>query len=182
MNNVMTAAKRTIFAAVGAPVVVKDRVLEFGTKMVSTAKDQFTAAADEGERMATTVRKNAVVEEISSRIDLDDIQDRVDKLRDQLEDALANWREGFRPETEAKTAPVKTETAKVTSKPAARKPAARKPAAAKTAAPKTAAAKSSTAKKAPAKKAPAKATTRKPAAKTTAAKSGTAKKTTSTKS
>ncbi len=136
MTDVKEAAQQTLYAAVGTPVLVKDRIVEFGTKMVGVAKDQFKAAAQEGEQIASNVRKSTVVEEISSRIDLEDLQGRVDKLRDQLEEALANWRESFRPEAEKeqpKPAAVKAE------KPAAKKPAAkatttRKPAAKKPAA------------------------------------------------
>ena len=150
-------AKKAFYAMVGAPVVAQKRLTDASGKMVDGAKREFDKWAKEGEKVATEVRKNDVVEEISSRMDVDQIQGQVEKLRDQLETALTNWRENFRPES--KSAPA--------AKPAAKKAPATKATAKKAPAKKPAT--KATAKKAPAKKAPAtKATAKKAPAKTAA--------------
>ena len=148
------SAQKTLYAMVGAPVVVRRRLSDVSTKVVDNAKREFNQWAKEGEKVAKDVRSSDVVEEISARVDVDQIQGQVERLRDQLEGALTNWKDNFRPETAA--APKAT-----TKKAPARKPAAKKAPAAK-----------ATAKKATAKKAPA----RKPAAKKTPAAKATAKK------
>lgn len=127
--------KKTAFAAVGAPVVVGRKVKGFSTKVVEEAQAQFDTYATEGEKMAKQLKKRNVVEELEQRISIDKVQDRVERLRDQLETTLSNWRDSFAPA--AKPASVK--------KPAAKAPA-KKPAA------------KTTAKKTPAKKTPVKAT------------------------
>lgn len=177
-------AKSVLYAAVGAPVVavrkVTDQVAELKGK-VSKETTGYTEIATkaidewavEGEKVVSRIGDGKVVEEISQKVDLDQAKEQVSKLRDQLEDMLATWRQSFRPEaTETKA----TEPAK---KPAAKKPAAKKPAT-KASASKATASKASTAKKPASKTSAAK----KPAAKTSAAKttkSSTATKTSSAK-
>ncbi len=160
-------ATKTVYAAIGAPVVAtravkeyRDRVAEYSGKIVDKAERQFDSMADEGEKIAKKLQGGQVVEEIQHRVDLEKVQDRVEKLRDQLEGALQSWRESFA-HPEAKPPAKKVEVEAAEAKPAAKKTtAARKPAAKKPAA-KTAAAKktTTTAKKTT--------TTRKPAAKKT---------------
>ncbi len=161
-------AKKVMYATVGAPVLAGRKVAELSRSMATTARKEYEAAADEGQELTKQVRKSNVVEELSSRLDLDEFQGRVDKLRDQLEDVLANWREQFRPETR-KAAVRKTETAKVTTAVTTAKPQATtvKKTTVKKTATKAPAAKKTTAK-APAAK---KATTKAPAAKKTSTKS-----------
>ncbi len=142
-------AKKTAYAAVGAPVVVTRKVKEFSSKMMSDAQHQIDEYAAEGEKVTKQLKDRNVVEELEHRMNIDKVQDRVEQLRDQLENTLNNWRESFAPEAEKAPA----------AKPAAKKPAA-KPAA----------------KKPAAKKAPAKAAAKKPATKA-AAKKPAAKKT-----
>ena len=186
-------AKNVLYAAVGAPVVaarkVSDSVGTLRTKINEEAGDYTKVAtktvddwAKEGEKLVSRVADNEKVEELASRVDLDQAKEQVGKLRTQLEDMLDTWRSSFRPEksvtkvevTEAtkpaaKEPAAKSSTAKpaaksttvkatTTKKPAAKKPAAKKPVA-----------KTSTAKK------PAAKTAAKPAAKQPAAKSSTAK-------
>jgi polyhydroxyalkanoate synthesis regulator phasin len=153
-------AKKMLFAGIGVPVVatkkvreLTDKATEYGTKKMGEARDQYDEFAKEGEKATKDLRSGAMVEELQERLDLDNIQTQVEKLRDQLESALVNWRESFTPAAEA----AKPVTAEVKA-PAAKKAPARKAPAAK---------------KAPAKKAPAK----RPAAKATA-KKAPAKKTT----
>jgi hypothetical protein len=134
-------ATKTAYAAVGAPIVVSRKVMDFGSKMMSDAQGLIDQYASEGKKATKQLRERNVVEEIEHRMNIDKVQDRVEQLRDQLENTLANWRESFAPEE-----PIK----KPAAKPAAKKPAAKK-APAKKAPAKPAA------KKAPAKKTPAKA-------------------------
>ncbi len=177
----MIETKKAFYAAVGAPLVtvkragealkelsdkLTDRVGDMGDKLTEDARKEFELWADEGEKLMAKLSEQKVVEDISARVDLDEIQERVGKLRDQLEDILSSWRESFAPHEEVEKPKVEVEE-----KPAAKKPAA-----------KTTAAKKPAAKTAPAKKPAAKTTAaKKPAAKTTAAKKPAAKATTASK-
>ena len=148
-------ATKAFYAAVGAPMVATRRMGEFGERLVDGARKEYATWAKEGEKVGKRIRKSDMVEELSSRLDLDHIQGRVDRVRDQLDDVLTNWRDSFRPETGK---PATKPASKPAAKPAAKKPEA-KPAAKKPAA-----------KKAPATKATAKKTAaKKPAAKKTTA-------------
>ena len=154
------SVQKTAYAVVGAPAVTTKRFMDYGSKLSDTARKEFEAWVEEGEKLTSQVRDRATIEDLRERVDFDQLQDRVEKLRDQLEDVLVNWRESFMPEP-AKEAEEKAPAAK---KAPAKKPAAKKPAAKKApAAAKKAPAKKPAAKKAPTatKKAPAK----KPAAK-----------------
>ena len=152
--------KSVLYAAVGAPVVVarkvgdkvntiRDRVGEEKATRSKAAGAAFEGWAAEGEKVITRVSEGKVVEEISSKVDLDQAKEQVSKLRDQLEDMLATWRTSFRPEKADEKANVKeSEKAPSTKKPAVKKPTASKTAskpAANTSAAKTT--KSSTAAK-----------------------------------
>ena len=154
--------KSVLYAAVGAPVVaarkvsdqmsaLRDKVSKETANYTEVAEKTIDGWAVEGEKVVSGIREGKVVEEITQKVDLDQAKEQVSKLRDQLEDMLATWRQSFRPE---KTVPA----AKPEVKPAsAAKPAAKKPAA-KTSAAKTT--KSSTAAKtSPAKSTAAKAET-----------------------
>jgi polyhydroxyalkanoate synthesis regulator phasin len=152
-------AAKAFYAAVGAPVVygrkVKEygeKLVEYGDKMTDQAQSAFDDFAKEGEKVTKQFRDGNVVEEFQSRVDLDKVQDRVEKLRDQLETALQNWRESFTPGDKPEVIPVEAAPKKA---PVAKKaPAKKAPAATK----KAPAKKAPTAtKKAPAKKAPVKA-------------------------
>ena len=133
-------SQRVFYAMVGAPVVVARQLVDVGARVGETAGREYETWAKEGERVTRNVRKSEMVEELSNRVDMDQIQDQVEKLRDQIENALSSWREGFRPEKSggatAKKVPVKKATTKRA--PARKAPARKAPA-----------------RKAPAKKAPA---------------------------
>jgi hypothetical protein len=140
-------AKSVLYAAVGAPVIVarkvsdqvstlKGRFSEEKASYTETANKTLDEWAAEGEKVVSGIREGKVVEEISHKVDLDQAKEQVGKLRDQLEDMLATWRQSFRPE-EADEAKDEKAEKPVTSKPAT-KTTASKPAA-KTTAGKTAA-------------------------------------------
>ncbi len=167
-------ARKTFYATIGVPVMagraiksVADGVTTRAANLGKAARNRFDELSTEGEKATKQLRDADVVEEIQSRVDLEKVHDRVEKMRDQLEGALDTWRDSFAP----------------AAKPAAAKPAAVKKAPAKTTAAKKAPAKTTAAKKAPAKttaakKAPAKTTAAKKApAKATAAKKAPAKAT-----
>ncbi|MFZ0627210.1 MAG: hypothetical protein WAN34_12005 [Acidimicrobiia bacterium] len=152
--------KDVLYAAVGAPVVaarkvgvkVKDlrsKIAEETSGYSQAAEKAINGWAVEGEKVVGKISDGKVVDEITSKVDLDQAKEQVTKLRDQLEDMLATWRSSFRPER-SESQPVVEVTAP---KPAAKKPAAKKPATKKPAT-KTSAAKatgSTAAKKSPAK-------------------------------
>ena len=194
--------KKYLYAAVGAQVAVAksaqtkleelmSKLNENATSASSDVKGRIDVWAGEGEKFLSQVTDAKAIDEITSKVDFDQMQTQVHKLRDQLEDIVSTWRANFRPESKpAETVKVSdsesvsttaTATEKPATKPAAKKPAAKatasKSTAAKTTAAKTTAAKTTatktTATKKPAAKKPA---AKKPAAKTTAAKKPAAQK------
>lgn len=165
-------AKNVLYAAVGAPVVaarkvtdrvsdLKGRVSKETTSYTEAANKAIDGWANEGEKVVAEIRDGKVVEEISHKVDLDQAKEQVSKLRDQLEDMLATWRQSFRPEEHSETAPADKTAAETTTK--------------------TSAAKSSTAKQPAAKKPAAKSTTSKPAAKSKTSAAKTTKSSTAAK-
>jgi hypothetical protein len=163
-------AKSVLYAAVGAPVVaarkvtdqvngLKGRVSKETSNYTEVANKAIDGWATEGEKVVSRISEGKVVEEISSKVDLDQAKEQVGKLRDQLEDMLATWRTSFRPEKPGPADKSSADEKPAAKSTAAKKPAAKKPAA-KTSAAKTAstkggssstAAKTSTAKSTPAK-------------------------------
>jgi hypothetical protein len=170
-------AKNVMYAAVGAPVMAArkagEQVSNLKTKWdeeradyAKTAEKRINTWAAEGEKVVAKISDGKVVEEISSKVDLDQAKEQVTKLRDQLEDMLATWRTSFRPGDKPL---VKTQVDEAIKKaPAAKKAPAK-------AAPKTAA--KPAAKKAPAKAATTKASTAKATPSSTAAKTSSTKTT-----
>jgi hypothetical protein len=125
--------KSVLYAVVGAPVVAARKVGEKAgdvrIKLSENASGYGQAAekaidkwAVEGEKVVGRISDGKVVEEISAKVDLEKGKEQVGKLRDQLEDMLATWRNSFRPE---KSAEGPTETAKAPAKKPAAKPAAK---------------------------------------------------------
>jgi hypothetical protein len=192
--------KNVLYAAVGAPVVAARKVAEAVTEIRSsfnkeadtlgkTANKRVAVWANEGEKLVNKITDAKMVDELTSKVDFDQVSTQVSKLRDQLEDMLATWRASFRPEklptvkVEASAAGLTVETKKTVAKKPAQKRAGKK-AASKKAVAKKAPAK---AKKSPAKgratakvtsKAPSatKASARKASSRTTSSRASTAKK------
>ena len=131
MGDLADTGKKAAYAVVGAPVVAGRRIADWSNRMGKSAQKQFEAWVAEGEKISEQLRDGTVVEEIKDRVDFENLQGRVEKLRDQLEDVLANWRENFRPEEDEKA---EAKPKVVAKKPAAKKPAAKKPVAKKPAA------------------------------------------------
>jgi hypothetical protein len=127
--------KNVLYAAVGAPVVaarkvgvkagdLRSKLSEGATEYSQVAEKAIDSWAVEGEKVVGRITDGKVVEEISSKVDLDQAKEQVSKLRDQLEDMLATWRTSFRPEKAsgkdtAKEAPAKKPATKATSTPKA---------------------------------------------------------------
>ena len=189
--------KKYLYAAVGAQVAAAKSAQTKLEELMSKLNDNADSAssdvkgridiwADEGEKFLSQVTDTKAIDEITSKVDFDQMSTQVHKLRDQLEDIVSTWRANFRPESKMAVtvtvsdaepvAPTTSKSAEATvtapaTKPAAKKTATKKPAA-KTAAAKTTAAKKPAAKSTAAKKPAAK----KPAAKSTTTKATTAKK------
>ena len=144
--------KNVLYAVVGAPVFaarkvgvkagdLRSKLSEGATEYGHVAEKAIDGWAVEGEKVVGRITDGKVVEEISSKVDLDQAKEQVSKLRDQLEDMLATWRTSFRPEKAAdKEAPAKAPA----KKPAAKAATTPKASAAKTT--KSTAAKTSSAK------------------------------------
>lgn len=124
--------KNVLYAAVGAPVVaarkvgskagdLRSKLSEGATEYTQVAEKAIDKWAVEGEKVVGRITDGKVVEEISSKVDLDQAKEQVSKLRDQLEDMLATWRTSFRPEKAADkdAAPAKAPAKKPAAKPAA---------------------------------------------------------------
>ena len=129
-------AKRTFYAGIGAPVVAGRMAKDYaewlaarGSKYSKKAQEQFEELSKEGQKVTKQLRDADVVEELQSRVDFDKVQDRVEKMRDQLEGALESWRESFTPAAKpaAATKPVAAKKAPA-SKPAAKTTAKKAPA------------------------------------------------------
>jgi len=172
---------KALYAAVGAPVVAGRRVRVYGTKLagyrgkvVDGFNAQYTVWAEEGEDVTKQIQDRNVVGDIQEKVDLEQLQDRVGKLREQLEHTMVQWRESFTPATKpADPKPaVKPEAAAPEKKPAAKKPVAKKTTKAASATKSTA---TTAAKKTTAKATASKATT----SKATTSKATTSKATTS---
>ncbi len=174
---IVDTTKKVLYAAVGVPVVTARKLSERVNEMSEKLTKDYDVWAKEGEKVVTKVTDRTMVEDfvedIGAKMDFDQIQEQVGKLREQLDDMLSNWRSSFRPVGE-KEAPAKATTA-------AKKPVAKATTAAKKPVAKTTAAKKPVAKTTAAKKPVAKTTAaKKPVAKTTAAKKPVAKKATTT--
>lgn len=199
-------AKSVLYAAVGAPVVAARRVAEAVSELRSTLNKEADTLgkttnkrvaewADEGEKLVSRITDAKMVDELTSKVDFDQVSTQVSKLRDQLEDMLATWKASFRPDRlptvtaqaspagvklEAKTAAARKSPAK---KSAARKSPAKKSPATKSPAKKSAAKKAvakTSARKAVAKKAPAKSSAKKAPARKASSSATAAKKANST--
>jgi hypothetical protein len=191
-------SKNVLYAAVGAPVVAARRVAEAVAELRSTlnkeadtlgktANRRVALWADEGERLVNRITDAKMVDELTSKVDFDQVSNQVSKLRDQLEEMLTTWRASFRPErmptvtVEASPQALKVEAKTQATKPASRKAQGPKSPSQKTVAKKVpdrarkAASKSQTAAKAAAKAPSAKkGSARKTAASTTAKKTAAA--------
>ena len=112
-NPLVEGARKAAFAVVGAPVIATRRLGSLTGKWRQGARVEFEKWVAEGERLTTDLRQGKLVEDIKEKVDFDQLQGRVEKLRDQLEEVLANWRASFKPEkadaaVEPKTAAKKT--------------------------------------------------------------------------
>ncbi len=140
-----TDGRKAAYALIGAPVWAAKRLAGLTSDLGDISRREMQEWIKEGERITKRLSDKKVVEELSERVDLEQIQDQVERLRDQLESVLGSWRASFRPDKPAakkpaarKPAAKKPATRKpATKKPAAKKPAARKPAATKPVAKKT---------------------------------------------
>jgi hypothetical protein len=136
VDDLTDTSKKAAFAVMGAPVVAGRRIADYAGRVGKTLQQEFETWVAEGERLSGEVREGKMVSDLKERVDLDQLQGRVEKLKDQLEDVLTNWRETFKPGQAKKEA----DEAKAKKKPAA-KSGAKKPAAKKPSTPKAAAAK-----------------------------------------
>lgn len=126
VEDLTDGSKKAAYAMVGAPVVAGKRVADVAGKGWKTLRKEFEAWVAEGERLSGEVRDGKVATEIKERVDFDQLQGRVEKLKDQLEDVLTNWRESFKPGEEETPKATKKPAAKSTSKEATPKKAAAK--------------------------------------------------------
>ncbi len=153
-------AAKALYAVLGAPVVTGRKMRELGRRFATetaAAVDEWAAA---GEDVAQRLADRKVVEQVQTKVDVEQLQAQVERLRDQLEHVLVSWRENFAPAARGVVRRVPVEKAEP--EPTAEAPTGTKaeaPAAKKTTGKATA--KKATAKKTTAKKTTAKARTAK---------------------
>ena len=98
----MDGTKTALYAAVGAPVVatrkVTDALTELRTKFAGDFRKEYGTWATEGEKVVGRIADQKLVEDFTSRVDVDNISEQVGRLRGQLEDLVATWRQNFNPE------------------------------------------------------------------------------------
>ena len=126
------SASKALYAAIGAPVVTGRKIKDLGSRLASDYASTVDEWADAGRRLTGQVKESKVVEQVQNRVDVEQLQVQVEKLRDQLESVLSNWREQFVPAT--KSAPpepvrVEDEPAEAATGEPAVKSATKKPAA-----------------------------------------------------
>jgi gas vesicle protein len=117
MDDFTDSGRKAAYAVMGAPVIAGRRIADYAGKVGSRLQKELDAWITEGERLAGELREGKVVTEIKERVDIDQLQGRVEKLKDQLEDVLTNWRDTFKPGEK---------DAVEDTKPEAKKPAAKK--------------------------------------------------------
>lgn len=123
-NKPSNSGRRAVYALIGAPVWTAKRIAEMTGEFSEVARRELDVWVKQGEQIAKRINDRNLIEELSSKVDMDQIQGQVERLRDQLEGVISNWRTSFRPEKSQ--APARRQPA---STPSAKRPAARKPAA-----------------------------------------------------
>ena len=113
------SARKAAYALVGAPVLAGRKLAEAARWATGTARKEFDTCAEEGERVTSRLRERGTVDDIKERVDFSQFQDRVGRLRDQLEDVLAQWRESFTARHPDGTGEPEAEPAEEVSEPAA---------------------------------------------------------------
>jgi len=91
--------RKAAYAFVGAPVMAGRRISTVVHRLTGTARREYDTCAEEGRRITGRWRERPSVEDLKERADLGHLQDRVGRLRDHLEEVLAQWRESFTPGT-----------------------------------------------------------------------------------
>jgi hypothetical protein len=101
--------KKVLYATVGAPVLTAKRVNEKFGEITTKLRDrnlgedlrkEFDAWAAEGEKLVDRLGDQPVVEEWGTKLEDIKVAEGVSKLREQLDDMIANWRKIFRPNSE----------------------------------------------------------------------------------
>jgi hypothetical protein len=139
-------------AAVEAIKLLMEQAMTFTDRGFEKVSDVQVGQKNVGERVQATV------DSVEEKIDVDQLQDQVAKLREQMEHVLISWKDSFRPSSTVTevVAEEKVPAKKAVTKQApAKKATVKRTTTKKTAPKKTSTAKKATAKKATAKKAPA---------------------------
>lgn len=114
VNTDRISPRTLVLAAVGAPFAarraVRERLRATGLRLRSTVvgvadetERRIEALAEEGERVVSAVSGTPPIDELTSRVDFERIEDRVSRARRQLEEVVAAWRESGRRAEEPET-------------------------------------------------------------------------------
>jgi hypothetical protein len=88
------ASKKTVYALLGAPVTVARRVAGVSGRLSEEARKELDAWVREGEAMTKRLADRDLVETLS----VEQVQARLEKIREQLEEVVAGWRQLLRSE------------------------------------------------------------------------------------
>ena len=91
LENQQETAEKMFFAAVGAPVMLGQRMKDL------LSETTFEDLEKAGREFAEHIQDNKVVEQIQDTVDYEQFQEKVDVLREQLETLLTSWRDQFDP-------------------------------------------------------------------------------------
>ena len=98
----LDATKKAFYATIGYPVVTVRKVggylTELSTTVAGDVRKGYGEAASEGEKVLGKIADQKIVEDITAKVDVDNLQEQVGKLRTQLEDIVKTWRQNFNPE------------------------------------------------------------------------------------
>jgi hypothetical protein len=97
-------ASKALYAALGAPLVTGRKIKDLGSRLAADYSSTVDEWVEAGRELTGHVRESKVVEQVQSRVDVEQLQAQVEKLRDQLETVLANWRKQFMSASEGSTA------------------------------------------------------------------------------
>jgi len=82
MHGIADTSKKAALAAVGAPVVVGKRIAGLTGRVTKSAGRAIETWIAEGEKVTEQLREAKMVEEIKERVDFEQLQGRVEKLRE----------------------------------------------------------------------------------------------------
>lgn len=111
------ASKKTVYALLGAPVTVARRVVGLSGRLSEEARKELDAWVREGEAITKRLADRDLLEALS----VEQAQAQLEKIREQLEEVVAGWRQSLRGESKDEPAKQDVEVAATKSATASKK-------------------------------------------------------------